>query len=121
MTPIIFLLGQISNSLLELRTLIPPTRIAYAETTQSIDILEDIALCESGNDPLAKNASSTASGRFQFVRSSWNGYGKELWGEELKNKNVFDWNDNTELAVYTYNKVGTSPWDASKDCWNKAN
>lgn len=32
-------------------------------------------MCESGGDIRAQNSSSTASGKWQFLSSSWNGYG----------------------------------------------
>lgn len=41
---------------------------------------------ESGNNPFAKNPSSTASGRFQFIRSTWEGLG-------------FNWNDRFDDAT----------------------
>jgi len=80
-------------------------------------LFEKIAYCESKNDPHAKNPSSSASGRFQFLWSSWNYYGKMLWGENFYEKNVFNYNDNTELAKYVYELNGTKDWDASRDCW----
>lgn len=79
-------------------------------------ILWDIAECESGNNALAKNPSSTASGRFQFLSSSWKYYGQKLWGDEWVNKDVFDWDDNTELAIYAYKQSGATPWLASVHC-----
>lgn len=81
-------------------------------------LFEAIALCESNNVATAKNPKSTAKGRFQFLNSSWNYYGKQLWGEELKNKNVLDYDDNTELAWYVFQKNGTSDWLESKPCWS---
>lgn len=85
----------------------------------NLGVLEAVAWCESRNDPKAKNPNSTASGRFQFLKSSWDYYGKKLWGDELKNKNVFDYEDNTELAVWVYNRNGLVDWEASKPCWSK--
>jgi hypothetical protein len=82
------------------------------------ELFERIAFCESGNNPGAQNPHSTAGGRFQFIIGSWNYYGEQLWGEELIYKDRFDYDDNTELAWYVYQTVGTSPWDASEHCWN---
>lgn len=84
-----------------------------------LSVLEAVAWCESRNNPLAKNPNSSASGRFQFIKSSWNYYGKKLWGDELKNKNVFDYKDNTELAIWVYNRNGLVDWEESKPCWSK--
>lgn len=87
-------------------------------TTLEIDpILGKIAICESSNDPNAKNPNGTASGRFQFIHSSWVYYGHKLWGDNFVNKNIFDWNDNTELANYVFLLNGTSDWIASESCW----
>lgn len=82
-------------------------------------LLSQIAKCESNNNPKAKNASSTASGRFQFLKSTWDHYGKIYWGDELKNKNVFSYEDNTELAWWVFETYGTKDWDASRACWGK--
>lgn len=87
--------------------------------TAKVNLFNKIASCESGNDPHAKSRTSSASGRFQFLWGTWNHYGKELWGGEFYQKNVWDYNDNTELAWYVYTKYGTSDWNESKSCWSK--
>lgn len=92
------------------------TSIEVVKTSIPI-ILEKIALCESGNIATAKNPGSSAAGRFQFLWSSWNIYGKELWGEKFYEKNIWSYDDNTDLALYVYKKNGTSDWLASADCW----
>lgn len=81
-------------------------------------VLERIALCESQNNPLAKNPSSSASGRFQFLKGSWEAYGRQLWGT-TEGKDVFSYKDNTELAEYVYSIEGTKPWISSIDCWGR--
>lgn len=80
-------------------------------------ILERIAMCESQNVETAKNPNSSASGRYQFIRSSWKYYGQKLWGDDWVNKDILDYWDNTELAIYTFSIEGTSPWNSSKSCW----
>lgn len=92
----------------------PPVRVSVPKS--SIGVLERIAACESQNVATAKNPKSTASGRFQFLKGSWEGYGKELWGS-TEGKDVFSYEDNTELAEYVYGKYGASPWEASRYCW----
>ncbi len=85
---------------------------------------ERIAHCESydanlgHNDLHAKSKTSSASGEFQFINSSWFHYGKELWGDDFYEKNIWSL-DNRELAWYVYKKYGTHDWDASKYCWGK--
>jgi hypothetical protein len=81
------------------------------------EIMLRIAECESNNTAHAKNPNSSASGRFQFINSSWEYYGKMHWGGDWINKNVFDWDDNTELALYVYERNGTRDWLASSHCW----
>lgn len=77
---------------------------------------ERIARCESGGNPGAKNPHSSASGTYQFLTSSWEGYGKELWGS-TEGKDIFSAKDNTELAAYVYKKYGSGSWEASAYCW----
>lgn len=83
------------------------------------DILLKIAQCESGNRADAKNPTSSASGRFQFIKSSWEYYGKKLWGDEWVNKDVFNFKDNTDLALYVYKLNGVKDWEESRECWSK--
>ncbi len=86
---------------------------------QRNNLFNRIAWCESGDDPTAKNPTSSASGRFQFLWSSWNYYGKKLWGQEFYQKNIWDYNDNTELAWYVFEKNGTKDWESSRGCWDR--
>jgi hypothetical protein len=102
------------------------TQIASIEISASPKTIVDVSpilgvigACESGNNPLAKNRYSSASGRFQFIKSSWEYYGKELWGADWVNHNIFSWNDNTELANFVYLRNGTSDWLESKPCWSR--
>lgn len=100
-----------------------PTQAVLAFISPKIasgyEILDKVALCESGNNPLAKNPNSSAKGRFQFINSSWKHYGKMLWGDNLINKDVLDYEDNTELAMYVYQLNGLKDWEESKSCWSK--
>lgn len=72
-------------------------------------LLNKIVICESGWKPWAKNSTSSASGLFQFLNSTW-----ASWGEG----DVFDPYANIEAGVKLYNARGTSPWLASKNCWS---
>ncbi len=82
------------------------------------EILYKVAYCESRNIATAKNPKSTAKGRFQFLDSSWKYYGQKLWGEKIKDKNVFDYEDNTELAMYVYSINKLKDWEESRKCWS---
>ena len=95
----------------------PPTGGATSSVARSSPLFERIALCESGNNPHAKNPYSSASGRFQFLHGTWYHYGLEFWGEDFYSKNIWDYDNNTELAWYVFNKYGSRDWNASKSCW----
>lgn len=90
----------------------------YGSRLNVSDELWRIGQCESGHNLNAKNPNSSASGEYQFIKSSWKHYGKELWGDEWINKDIFS-KDNEELAIYVYNKNGTKDWLESKSCWGK--
>lgn len=95
--------------------IVPPAPIVVQ--VKSSPVFDRIASCESGNDAHAKNLHSSASGRFQFLFGTWYRYGREFWGEDFYQKNVFSYEDNTDLAWYVFNKYGTSDWNESKFCW----
>lgn len=80
-------------------------------------LLMRIIDAESSNEDTAANPNSTARGCSQFIFSSWEEYGKEFWGEDFYQKNVYNPEDNVELMAWTISQYGTSPWDASKDKW----
>lgn len=81
------------------------------------NLFNSIAMCESGGKLDAKNPSSSARGEFQWIKSSWEHYGLELWGDEFYSKNIMS-EDNRELAWYVFDKYGTGDWKASKGCWS---
>jgi hypothetical protein len=83
----------------------------------SSSTFERIAWCESRNKPWAKNPNSTASGRYQFIESSWEGYAQELWGDQWVLHDKWDYTDSTILAAYVFGRNGTSDWLASSPCW----
>lgn len=103
--------------------LVPPAHIASASYEAPIEgrvldpTLERIAACESNNIATAKNPNSSASGRFQFIRSSWEHYGRAYWGGDFNTKDVFNFDDNTELAYWVMSQNGYRDWEASAQCW----
>lgn len=52
------------------------TQVTSAPTSGgSCTGLADVARMESGGNPRAQNPNSTASGKYQYLDSTWNGYG----------------------------------------------
>ncbi len=98
------------------RLQIPPQAPVVRQDESSV-IFNTIALCESGNNPHATNRYSSASGRFQFLWSTWKHYGLEYWGDGFYEKNIFNYEDNTQLAWYVFRTYGVSNWLASQACW----
>lgn len=81
-----------------------------------------IARAESNFRPLVKNPSSTATGIFQFINSTWHRY--------CAGKNVYDYKDNIDCfyKLYAeqterYSKKGLvydfNDWDASRHAWEE--
>lgn len=73
-----------------------------------------IAQCESGFNQYAKNKSSTASGVYQWLSSSW----RSQPASEGGTVSVFDAEANIKAAVWLIANGKTSPWNASRSCWN---
>jgi len=69
-----------------------------------IDKFQKIAYCESKYNPYAKNPNSTASGIYQFLRTSWLAYGEG---------DVFDPLQNIKAAIRYYKVAGFSPWECN--------
>jgi LysM repeat protein len=70
--------------------------------------------CESGGSPTAQNPSSTASGLFQFLDSSWRAYGGGKYAARAKDATVAQ---QYEIANHAYAMSGLNPWAASRGCW----
>lgn len=81
-------------------------------------LLRRIGGCESNGsarapiDYKAQNPSSTASGGFQFLDSTW----KQFWG--YKKARQAPPRVQNRKAVITYKAEGTTPWLASRPCWD---
>lgn len=77
-------------------------------------IRDRIAWCESRNNPRAVNRSSGASGKYQFMRSTWHAVtglpGDAADYPEAVQDHAFD---------LLYASSGTRPWASSKTCWSR--
>lgn len=87
---------------------------AASAADTGIPVLEAIKQCESGGDYSAQNPTSTASGAYQFLDSTWQGmdaaggYARAIDAPE----SVQD-----AAAIELYTEQGTTPWLASASCW----
>ena len=87
--------------------------VALAELPASADpVLDPIVQCESGGDPTAQNASSSASGLYQMVDGTWKAYGGST--AHARQASVAE---QTAVAQRLLADEGTSPWNASRSCW----
>jgi Transglycosylase-like domain. len=70
-----------------------------------------VARCESGGRYDARNPRSSASGRYQALRSTWGGYGgyPEAWMAPPDVQEAH--------AAELYAQRGLRPWRASRSCW----
>lgn len=92
---------------LERRTTPPPVVVAV----DGDDVLTRIMRCESGGNPTARNTRSGASGLFQYLRATWNGYGGFLDAADAPAETQWA-RARADLA-----RIGTRPWVASRACW----
>lgn len=86
--------------------------VGTANAAESPD-WDPIIACESGGNPRAQNPSSSASGLFQFIDSTWERYGGET--ERAKDASV---SHQYEVANRAHAREGYAPWNASKSCWD---
>jgi len=80
-------------------------------TDRDIQVMQNIAKCESTYRADAKNKYSTASGVYQIIRGTWNSNSCE--GDVLSAQS------NITCGWKLYFSRGTNPWNASKACWSK--
>lgn len=79
-----------------------------------------IAYCEGVNnkgelDSKAKNPTSSASGIFQIIKSTWE-ESIEQMGLPL-DSDVFATTTNIKVGIWLMEKEGTKPWNSSRYCW----
>ncbi|MCW2900947.1 MAG: hypothetical protein JWO67_3212 [Streptosporangiaceae bacterium] len=75
---------------------------------------DPIIHCESGGNPAAQNPSSTASGLYQFLDSTWRSLGGTKYAARAKDATP---EQQREIAELAYSQSGLTPWDASRGCW----
>lgn len=73
-----------------------------------------IIACESGGNPTAHNPSSSASGLFQFLTSSWLGYGGGRFAPTAAQATPAQ---QLDIANHAFALSGLAPWAASRSCW----
>jgi hypothetical protein len=90
---------------------IAPIRYGKISEAQALMILPKIAECESGNDPLARNPTSSAKGLLQIVDGTWNSF--------ACTGNVLDRDDNFRCGMKIATESGLHHWNPSRACWIK--
>jgi hypothetical protein len=88
----------------------PATAPVKKNPKASSGTLARIANCESGGNYTAANRSSTASGKYQWLDSTWNNYGGY---SRAKNAPA----DVQEQRAHEDFGRGTAQWNASRGCW----
>lgn len=78
-------------------------------------LMRHIVKCESGYNPNAKNANSTASGYAQFIRGTWRSVMGRM-GYDLETS-PFDGEKNIAALAYLLSVEGSGAWAASQHCW----
>lgn len=78
------------------------TNVAHADPDWT-----PIISCESGGNPSAQNPSSTASGLFQFLDTSWIAYGGGKYASRAKYATP---EQQYEIANRAYTQSGLTPW-----------
>ncbi len=96
--------------------LAPPPAPPPPPATGIPAVLVAIRECESGGSYTAENPSSTASGAFQYLDSSWRSYGYAArYG--VSRASMASPAQQDEAALDTLARSGTTPWNASRGCW----
>ena len=78
-------------------------------------ILHRIAECESGGDWTADNPRSTASGKWQWINSTWRSLDASEGYSRAKHAPP---HVQRAAAVELFEAAGTRPWNASRRCWS---
>lgn len=76
-------------------------------------VKDHIGFCESHNNYKARNRHSTASGKYQFLKTTWaNRYGvKQAYQASPPQQE--------QAALELHSKKGLQPWRSSRRCWEQ--
>lgn len=88
-----------------------------AAAATGVPVLEEIKQCESAGNYQAQNPSSTASGAYQFLDTTWQSLEASA-GYARAADAPASVQDAAALELYT--QQGTSPWTASAGCWQSS-
>lgn len=95
------------------KAIAPPRRVAAGRPVWE-SVKNKIAACESGGRYDARNRRSTASGKYQFLNTTWAGrYG-------VKRAYLATPEQQEQAAMELYVASGLQPWRASQRCWSRA-
>ncbi|MGH1492089.1 MAG: transglycosylase family protein [Acidimicrobiales bacterium] len=81
------------------------------------DILLRIRFCESTNNYLAANSTSSARGAYQFLNKSWDWYGHAA-RTGIAEAHLASPAQQDESGLLTLQSQGTGPWAESRACWS---
>lgn len=104
-----------------------PTPAYTGEVDGIPALLRRIGGCESSGRPdgplvwNAQNRTSSASGAFQILTSTWRGwataYGSDVGAPNYPRAKDAPASVQTTVAVRAFNRQGSGPWAASRSCW----
>ena len=86
-------------------------KIRAAEEDFNYELLERIAYCES-RWKMVKNKRSSAFGFFQIIDGT-----EKITPQYQAGLRKTDPLANIDMAIYLYERFGTSPWYPSRPCW----
>lgn len=105
---------------------LPPTQVVSTDEIKQYieyvfgsdaDFGLKLAFCESSYNPNAKSNQSSATGIFQFIKSTWIGTRKKM-GRDTNLELRTNPKENIDTAYYLFKLNGKRDWKASKGCWN---
>lgn len=90
------------------------TGTAHAAPLDWDSVKEPLARCESGNNPKARNPTSSASGKWQLINGTWAANGGRIYARTAAQATVAE---QEIVAKRLFLRLGLGPWNASKSCW----